>query len=280
MNTKFFGQFLLEKGLINREQLLEALDEQRRSSPLLGDLAVEEGLIDQNQAEKINQEQRRQDKRFGDIAVSMGLLTDAQVGELLATQKSKRKYFGEILVSLGHLNNEDVDKYLAAHKAESVDLAVQIDRNFSETGLPEQAKTVREVFARFYHRMLKILVSIEGVNGDCKPKTDHLIWSQNIQAGKEYTLVLTMPAEHACFVASNFLGMELNEINELSIDAVNEFLNTFMGHIYSKLGLEGDVNILPPVFHEQQFDKNLQPCSHLLFDSGQFEIAVMLGVEN
>lgn len=280
MNTKFFGQFLLEKGIINRDQLLEALDEQRRSSPLLGDLAVEEGLIDQRQAEKINQEQRRQDKRFGDIAVSMGLLNDAQVEQLLAIQKSKRKYFGEILVSLGHLNNEDVEKYLAIHKAESVDLLVQIDRNFNETGLPEQAKVVREVFARFYHRMLKILVSIEGVGGECKSKAGHLVWSQSIKGEQEYCLALSMPAEHACFVASGFLGMEINEINELSIDAVCEFLNTFMGHIYSKLGLEGDISILPPVFHEQQFDKQLQPCSHLLFDSGQFEIAVILGIEN
>ena len=127
MAAKFFGQFLLEQGLIHRDQLLAALDIQRASNPILGELAQARGMLDASQAQTINEQQRREDRRFGDIAQALGLLTAAQVDELLAQQKAQRKLFGEILVEQGMLGRDQVDQALQAQLAERDDAVQALD---------------------------------------------------------------------------------------------------------------------------------------------------------
>ena len=46
MAAKFFGQFLLERGVIDAQQLLRALELQRASNPMLGEIAQAHGLLD------------------------------------------------------------------------------------------------------------------------------------------------------------------------------------------------------------------------------------------
>ena len=118
MAAKFFGQFLLEKGVIDAQQLLRALEIQRVSNPALGELACEKGMLTADQAQVINERQRREDKRFGDLAQSMGLLTADEVGVLLDEQKSRRKLFGEILVEEGFLDRERLEAELRDHAGE------------------------------------------------------------------------------------------------------------------------------------------------------------------
>ena len=118
MAAKFFGQFLLEKGVIDAAQLLRALEIQRVSNPALGEIACEKGMLTADQALAINERQRREDRRFGDIAQSMGLLTADEVGVLLDAQKSRRKLFGEILVEEGFLDRERLESELRIHAGE------------------------------------------------------------------------------------------------------------------------------------------------------------------
>ena len=46
MAAKFLGQFLLERGLIDRQQLLGSLMAQRKSNPALVELAHAVGMLD------------------------------------------------------------------------------------------------------------------------------------------------------------------------------------------------------------------------------------------
>ena len=127
MAAKFFGQFLLEKGVINAAQLLRALEIQRTSNPALGEIACEKGLLSADQAQVINERQRSEDKRFGDIAQSMGLLTGDEVGQLLDEQKSRRKLFGEILVDEGFVDRMRLDAELQLHAADRDEAARSLD---------------------------------------------------------------------------------------------------------------------------------------------------------
>lgn len=280
MKTKFFGQFLLEKGIINREQLLEALDEQRRSAPLLGDIAVEQGLITVKQSDKINAEQRRQDKRFGEIAIGLGLLTEAQIESLLSEQKSRRKYFGEILLSLGHISRELLDQKLTEHKQSSEAFSNAMEGQLDNNALPKQANVAHDVFMRFYQRMLKIATNVTSVDSELPPQNEDLhFWSQSIDALKPYRVVFAMDADHACLIATHFMGMDMKALDEISIDAVAEFLNTYVGHIYAHLDESETPSVNPPQHHGQQFPLSFSCCVRLVFDSGQFPIHVTIGVD-
>ncbi|WCN07819.1 hypothetical protein [Marinomonas mediterranea] len=279
MNTKFFGQFLLEKGIINREQLLEALDAQRKSAPLLGDIAIEKEWITAQQAARINTEQRRQDKRFGEIAISLALLDDSQIGVLLSEQKFRRQYFGEILAELGYISRDDLDTQLAKHRQYNDEFAAHIDTSFEDSALGTKARAVSELFSRFYQRMMKTSISITDVfNTLPENKQGDLFWTQTIQSDKTYHLTLSLNKEHACLIASNFLDMTIDELDELSIDAVCEFLNTFLGHAYIKISNDTMPRIQPPQHHAALTNMPISVCTTLMFDSGKFAIGVSISI--
>ena len=70
----------------------------------------------------------------------------------------------------------------------------------------------------------------------------------------------------------------MKEVNELAIDAVAEFTNTFTGHIYNKLDENHQPIVNAPQFHGNQFELALTSCTTLQFDSGQFQIQVAIGM--
>lgn len=280
MITKFFGQFLLEKNIINREQLLETLDQQRKRSPLLGELAVELDWLTLAQSQKINQLQMQQDKRFGDIAVELGYLSDEKVGELLDRQRKQRPYIGEILVSLGHLEKDDLQRYLDEHQAgreaAENDYNAYIDACFN----PEFVRSVANVFPKVYQRVCKRPIALSTV----KPvvEVDDLVgplWYQDVKLPGSSIVcrtVLSLPSDHALMIGSAFMSIPLDEFDALAIDSVNEFVNTLTGHVYHQIapGLCAD-NIEPPCF-EKLICEPMEEAACLSFDTGQFQCDLIL----
>ena len=54
MSSMFFGQYLLENGVIGRDALLDAIERQRTVNRSLTETAVAEGLLSQTQADHID----------------------------------------------------------------------------------------------------------------------------------------------------------------------------------------------------------------------------------
>ncbi|MFL6591079.1 MAG: chemotaxis protein CheX, partial [Luteimonas sp.] len=155
MAVKFLGQFLLEKGLIDKEQLLAALDAQRASNPLLGELAQACGWLSAGQAAQVNVLQRSQDQPFGVIAQSLGLLTEAQVDALLSQQKSRRRLFGEILVDLGFLTAEQVGRALEMQASERESAIQGLDIGVAGHALEPVLRAAIDTCNRLFVRTLK-----------------------------------------------------------------------------------------------------------------------------
>jgi len=83
MSLKFFGQFLIDQGVVDSDQIraaLQLMDEENRS---LGELAEAGGILTAEESAKVNAQQRYCDLPFGDLAVEMGLLSDEQVEYLV-----------------------------------------------------------------------------------------------------------------------------------------------------------------------------------------------------
>lgn len=118
MSVKFFGQYLLERHLISREQLLEATKYQYQRNQKFGEYARAKGWVNDAQLAEIETKQRSEDKRFGELAVSLGFLTEPQVQEILQAQKSDYVYIGQALAQTEALSERQVEEYLADFRRE------------------------------------------------------------------------------------------------------------------------------------------------------------------
>lgn len=72
----------------------------------IGEVLVSEGLIDSDDLQEALQEQTR---RLGEILVKGGRITSGQRDEALRVQKKTKKKIGDVLQELGYATPEDVD---------------------------------------------------------------------------------------------------------------------------------------------------------------------------
>lgn len=233
MAAKFFGQFLLEKGLINREQLLHALDVQRASNPMLGELAVASGMLSDEQAERVNQRQRAEDKRFGDLAIDLGLLDSGQVETLLSMQKARRRFFGEILVDAGIMQSQQVEDELRLHRLER-DQAVRalelgVEAHALGPMLTEAINACTKLFPRLFKAPSQYSQLVErSAQLDAFP----VAGAVHISGAREFSLVVACDFDTMTRVAGAFLGLHAIACDEdLARDALGEFLNVVMGYV-------------------------------------------------
>lgn len=251
MAAKFFGQFLLESGLIDGAQLLEALEIQRASNPLLGELAQARGWLTAAQAARINERQRAEDKRFGDLAGEMGLLDAAQVGHLLDEQKSRRKLFGEILVERGMLTRAQLDDALKAHQADRDDAVRSLESGLAAHPLGDVATSAINTCAKLFPRLLKSQCQFSSLVGptNAAPACDALAHVR-IQAARPLTLAVGCDHATMTAIACGFLGIAADECDEaLAQDALGELVNVLMGYIVrDSLPEDMDYRASPPDF--------------------------------
>ena len=121
MSTRFFGQYLLSRGLLTADQLLSGVEYQNREHPRLGELAVARGAVSEDDARRIHALQASEDLFFGEAATKLGFMTPAEVTELLGAQQDRHVHLGQALVELGHLNEGVMRKALAAFEQAEAD---------------------------------------------------------------------------------------------------------------------------------------------------------------
>jgi len=251
MAAKFLGQFLLEQGLIDRQQLLGALEAQRDSSPILGELAQAVGMLDYIQAARINERQRREDKRFGDLAQEMGLLTANQVDTLLEQQKAGRKLFGDVLVERGALTREQLAEALLEQRHRRDDaikaLALGVDGHAAGNLLSCAIDTCNRLLPRLLKTQCQFSALVRsadeldghGVTARVKVQSPHPLW-----------VGLAADAMVAEKFAGAFLSMPSDECDPaLAEDALGELVNVLMGYIAKEMVSDvADYRVMPPEF--------------------------------
>lgn len=111
-SNTFLGTFLVWRGAITFQQLLEALAHQRRSRPRLGELACQWGWLDARTLEAALGS-RAPPGRIAERAVRLGLLSAVQAKALLRHQQSLQRPLGQHLVRMGLLSAEELSGYLS-----------------------------------------------------------------------------------------------------------------------------------------------------------------------
>ncbi len=143
MFSQFFGGFLLNNGMVTREQLAAALDEKKNTRLRLGVLAINDGLMTAEQVEQVNVTQQTVDKLFGDLAVEMGFLKPTDVEDLLHKQPTDYLLLGQTLVNNGALTNAEFESAINSYKA-SLSLT---DDEISG----DQNEKLADLVSEFYH---------------------------------------------------------------------------------------------------------------------------------
>ena len=118
MYTQIFGNYLLNRGVINREQLVHALTLQASTRVKLGMLAINEGYMTASEVEHVVILQTHIDKRFGRLAIKEGYLTEEQVNELLKKQLPAFFLLGQILVDENILTPIQLENLITDYRSE------------------------------------------------------------------------------------------------------------------------------------------------------------------
>ncbi|MCL2054099.1 MAG: chemotaxis protein CheX [Oscillospiraceae bacterium] len=116
MYMQFFGNYLLNQGLVSAAALMDALDKQAEVTVSFEALAVNDALVDAAQAEAARAEAEKSGKFIGDVMVEKGFLTQEQVGALLHAPPPGHLLLGQALVEGGHMSAEQFEAALSSYK--------------------------------------------------------------------------------------------------------------------------------------------------------------------
>jgi hypothetical protein len=272
MGIKFFGQYLIEQGVVDSDQIraaLKLMDDENRS---LGELAEAGGILTAEESAKVNAQQRYCDIPFGELAVEMGLLSDEQVEYLIGFQEQTRLRVGQALVRLGFLANEQLLKLLVRFENEQALFRI------GNVALPEGlegnalAATVLDLFPRLLVRVARIGVRV-GQERTAAEIPDYPVRIAVTVTGDAGLLICLLgDPEFSLQLADATAGYDETRLEAarqnpvLLADGVGEFLNVLAGNAMGLL-------------ERKQITTELEPphCDPELDSGYLFDLAVSIG---
>ena len=113
-----FGEFLIEKGVIDPFALVQALNIQRRRGLIpLCEIALHDKLLSADKLLSVLDVQENTGRRFGDIALEFGYLSPSQIEILCKKQHQLHSHIGEILVEMNKLNINELNVLLSEFRS-------------------------------------------------------------------------------------------------------------------------------------------------------------------
>ncbi len=239
MIPKFFGQYLLERGIVKREQLIEAIKYQEEIKQKLGEVALEKGYLTEAQIKKIHNEQKTTDLMFGELAVKLGFLNENQLDELITIQKNNHIFLGEALVKKGFVSQKTIDNQLDKFKEEQKDISpenINLDIN-------EKYNSYILYYVDLVSKMLLRIAEIESKSGkpiirEDKVDTHYLSVYIDITGNMYARLMLSLTKEAVFEIAQKFLGEAIDD-EEIAMENAGEFLNMVCGNLSALMEREG-----------------------------------------
>lgn len=250
MAVKFFGQFLVEKGIVSREDLLAAIALQEQKNLKFGEMAVAMGYVTAADIERAHNAQFSQDMKLGDILLAIGLLTAEQLQEVVARQKATHLYIGEALVQAGALAGGDLQKHLrdfnedqAAYISSGVELPAGVAN-------PEIWETAVDLTYKMVTRVVGLAFRTEKSRIVTKLDSNFMMAAIDFTGDMEARYILSVSEGVQKAVARAILHEESveNEPAEVLDDCVMEFVNVVCGNIAAKISQMGrEMNISTPM---------------------------------
>jgi len=113
---QLFGEFLVEKGIVNEGALVNALIEQLRGMPSLAEIAHELDVLSPGQVFAALTKQTKSQVDFRSACIDLGFWSDEVQTKIETTIRNRRKPIGQLLVNSGAVEfkklTEALDEYL------------------------------------------------------------------------------------------------------------------------------------------------------------------------
>ncbi len=158
MESKFFGEFLVQKGVIGEEDLQVYLRHQKEINNKIGEFCLKRGVLRPEEVERILEVQKGIDAPFGEIALELNLLKKEEMHDLLFFQEIENLHLGEVLVKKGILSLQETSLLLREFskvEKERKKLLYQVVQNNGNKELVVLIEVLEKYFLRRRHGVLK-----------------------------------------------------------------------------------------------------------------------------
>lgn len=265
MFSQFFGNYLLNKGKITKDQFTSCMEYMRANRVKLGLIAESEGLLTRKQSDELNQLQMQTDKRFGDLAVERGYLTDADISHLLQLQGNPYLIFVQALEENKIMNRDEVTNLVEEFQKESglTNTALEaIKSGDFDRLLPafvaadkEEYITLMALTLRNIVRFVSSYIRIENAKRVTDYSAKYIAYQKTTGA---YDGFLGFASDDSAIltIADGYAGEYFEKPDEDALDSVCEFTNCINGLYATELSYkEISIDMLPPEF---LFDGTIQ----------------------
>lgn len=264
MYTQFFGNYLLEKGILTTSQLTDALTEQSKVHIKLGTLAIHAGYMTAGEVDSVVVLQTHQDKKFGELAIEEGYLTEEQVQSLLDAQTPDYLLLGQVLIEQGILTNTQFENLLIEYQSENeiydLDLSNFQKKKFDEmvSQICEFSDSVQEERLVEY---LQLFVNnlIRFIGNDftllnpipCNEYPSVYGVAQTVYGSFELQSLLDTNETTAIEFASRYANESFSDFDEYVKAALEDFLNLHNGLFNVNMSNEYSMELMltPPEAH-------------------------------
>lgn len=267
MYTQFFGNFLLSKGAVPADKLVDALQKQSSTYLKLGTLAIHAGLLTAADVDRIVIMQTHQDKKFGELAIENGFLTKEQVDELLSAQKPDYLLLGQILIEDGLLTNAEFEallqEYQTSNEIDNLNAANEqkdmVDKLIQKSFALDDSEISEKIVA-YLNLLFNNIVRFIGkdftpLNPVLKSEylTNYCV-TQKIEGVLTLDSGVDLSASTAIGFASRYAKETFAEFDEYVSASIEDFLNLHNGlfNVNMSNDFSLELNLCPPMVHKEE----------------------------
>ncbi|MGM0379667.1 MAG: hypothetical protein ACQEQE_07960 [Bacillota bacterium] len=289
MFAEFFGNYLLNKGIVNTDDLQKALDEKAKVRLKIGTIAINKGYMTPKQVKEVNELQKNKDKYFGQLAIEKGYLKKDQLDNLLNEQKSDYLLLAQALIDEDIMDMETFKKEVSNYKDENdlSDNAFEKLKNGKAEFIIDQLLEFdkdKEFFSKYVKLFYKNIIRFIDVNTTIKEIKKYeneeyrLIASQKIKKEDDtfYFTGIAGDVDSLLKISGLYAEEIFNEISAYSKDSLGEFLNLNNG-LFSVNMSDEDIDLalsVQEINTDVKLDNNLLHIVPFKTSFGTFDLVI------
>jgi len=265
MFDRIFADYLIDRGLLLKEDLKRIYSGQEKRYVRLGVIAISEKLMTIEQVEEVNELQAIYDKRFGDIAISEGFLTPDQVGRLLVLQGNPFLAFMQAVIDLDLMSADEFDKALLEYQKDNGLSMMNMEELKScaidrivPLYLYDQPEMVQNLCGVMLRTIVRLVDNHVYIKKPAVVKSAHYpaISLQELKGDYRITTALAGTVDEAMYKAAvSFAGTD-NIIESLDgLDAMCELINCVNGLMATDVSNRDiDIDMVAPISRDEPGD--------------------------
>jgi hypothetical protein len=163
-----FFEFLIDKLIVNKKDLVKAVMGQMESMPSLIRILLEDAILDEEMVYELLIKSIKENRTFFDVLKASGGVTEEDLLQLLQRQNNKSSSLGDLLVQLGAVERNTFDQALRDYSKVRSEVVVSGNENIDSAPAPappKEKEEKKEVFSPPAGISAAALESLKAVQG-------------------------------------------------------------------------------------------------------------------